>query len=84
MLDPSHPGESILLGCLGDKLDVAGPVELLGVSQNALDEVLAGRAPVTPDLVRRMEGARWSSATFWLHRQAAYDESKARSAATVA
>jgi len=83
MLNPSHPGESILHGCLGDELDAAAAAELLGVSQNILDEVLAGRAPVTPDLARRMEKAGWSSASFWLRRQAAYDEAKARAPTTV-
>ena len=33
MLDPSHPGESILLGCLGDERDAAGAAELLDISQ---------------------------------------------------
>ena len=83
MLNPSHPGESILFGCLGDQLDPAA-AELLGVSQTALEEVLTGHAPVTPDLARRLEKAGWSSASFWLRRQAAYDESRGRSAATVA
>ena len=84
MLNPSHPGESILFGCLGDELDPAAAAELLGVSQTALEAVLAGRAPVTPDLARRLEKAGWSNASFWLRRQAAYDESRDRSAATVA
>ena len=36
------------------------------------------------DLARRLEGAGWYSASFWLRRQAAYDESKTRTVATVA
>lgn len=66
MLAPSHPGESILLGCLGEDLDAAGAAALLEIRQAVLDEVLAGRAPVTPDLARRMEDAGWSGASFWL------------------
>ncbi|MDE0125537.1 MAG: HigA family addiction module antitoxin [Bryobacterales bacterium] len=80
MLDPSHPGESILLGCLGEGLDAAGAAALLGIPQAVLDEVLAGRAPVTPNLARRMEDVGWSSASFWLRRQAAYDAARARAA----
>ena len=80
MLDPSHPGESILLGCLGKGPDAAGAAALLGIPQPVLDEVLAGRAPVTPDLARRMEDVGWSSASFWLRRQAAYDAAGARAA----
>ena len=65
MLDPSHPGESILLGCLGEGLDALGAAALLDTPQAVHDEVLAGRAPATPDLTRRMEDAGWSSASFW-------------------
>ena len=84
MLIPAHPGESILHGCLGNELNAAAAAALLGVSLDALNDVLAGRAPVTPDLARRMEAAGWSNASFWLRRQAAYDEARVRSAATVA
>lgn len=84
MRDLSHPGESILLACLGGGMSAAEAAELLGVSETALCEVLAGRAPVTPDLARRMEGAGWSTESFWLRRQAAYDESRVRPAATAA
>ena len=80
MLDPSHPGESILLGCLGKGLDAADAAALLGIPQPVLDEVLAGRAAVTPDLARRMEDVGWSSASFWLRRQAAYFAAGARAA----
>lgn len=84
MLNPSHPGESILHGCLGDEMDAPTAAAVLGISRSALDEVLAGRAPVTPDLARRLEKAGWSTALFWLRRQTAYDEAKTRSEATVA
>lgn len=80
MLDPSHPGESTLLGCLGKGPDAAGAAALLGIPQPVLDEVLADRAPVTPDLARRMEDVGWSGASFWLRRQAAYDAAGARAA----
>ena len=80
MLGPSHPGESILLGCLGEGLDAVGAAALLDIPQAVLDEVLAGRAPVTPDLTRHMEDAGWSSASFWLRRQAACDAAGARAA----
>ena len=81
MLDPSHPGESILLGCLGKGLDAGGAAALLGIPRAVLDEVLAGRASVTPELARRMAVAAWSSATFRLRRQAAWDAAGARAAA---
>ncbi len=76
MLNPPHPGESILLGCLGDEHTPATAASLLGIPRTALEDVLMGRAPVTPDLARRLEKAGWSNASFWLRRQAAYDESR--------
>jgi len=84
MLNPSHTGERSLHRCLGDEMDTSTAAELLGVPRAVLDEVLAGRAPITPDLAQRLEKAGWSSTSFWLRRQAAYDKSKARSQATVA
>ena len=41
-----------------------------------MDEVWGGYRTV--DLARRMEDAGWSRASFWLRRQAAYDQSRAR------
>ena len=84
MANPSHPGASILYGCLGvvgedeDVLEVAEAASKLGVPPETLQRVLDGHAPVTPDLARRLEAVGWSTAEFWLGRQASYDAAQAR------
>ena len=71
--NPLHPGEAIRLGCLGDDLSVDRAARLLGVTPAELARVLRCRAPVTPDLARRLAAQGWSNAPFWLRLQAAYD-----------
>ena len=84
MANPAHPGASILYGCLGvvgedeDALEVAEAASKLGVPRKTLQRVLDGHAPVTPDLARRLESVGWSTAEFWLGRQASYDTAQAR------
>ncbi len=78
MFNPPHPGESIRFGCMGGELDAEEAAALLGIQPAALEEMLAGRAPVTPNLARRMEAAGWSNAAFWLRMQAAYDAARER------
>ena len=84
MVNPAHPGNSILFGCLGivgedeDALEVPEAAAKLGMPREALQRVLDGNAPVTPDLARRLEAAGWSTAEFWLSRQASYDAAQAR------
>lgn len=84
VVNPAHPGNSILFGCLGivgedeDALGVPEAAAKLGMPREALQRVLDGNAPVTPDLARRLEAAGWSTAEFWLSRQASYDAAQAR------
>lgn len=83
MIHPVHPGENILFGCLGvvgedeGALEVAEAAAKLGVPCDALQRVVDGQAPVTPALARRMEAVGWSTAEFWLRRQASYDAAQA-------
>lgn len=90
MANPAHPGASILFGCLGvvgedeDALEVAEAASMLGVSRETLQRVLDGHAPVTPGLARRLEAVGWSTAEFWLLRQASYDAAQASRKRSVA
>lgn len=83
MIHPVHPGENVLFGCLGvvgedeGALEVAEAAEKLGVPCDALQRVVDGQAPVTLDLARRMEAIGWSTAEFWMRRQASYDAAQA-------
>ena len=90
MANPAHLGASILFGCLGvvgedeDALEVAEAASKLGAPRETLQRVLDGHAPVTPDLARRLEAVGWSTAEFWLRRQASYDAAQARRKRSVA
>ena len=76
MYNPPHPGEVIREVCLVDGLTPETAAQRLGVSCNAFERVLDGRAPVSPGLARRMEAGGWSTAAFWLRMQAGYDRAQ--------
>ena len=79
MKNPPHPGLSIRDNCLLPLgLTVTEAATVLGVARHTLSRVLNGRASVSPEMAIRLEKAGWSSADFWLRRQAAYDLSLAR------
>ena len=84
MANPAQPGTNIRFGCLGvvgedeDEIEVAEATSNLGVLRETLQRVLDGHAPVTPDLAGRLEAVGWSTAEFWLGRQASYDAAQAR------
>jgi addiction module HigA family antidote len=79
MKNPPHPGRSIKESCL-DPLDlnVTEAARVLGVARHTLSRVLNGHAGISPDMATRLEKAGWSSAEFWLRRQASYDLAEAR------
>ena len=79
MKNPSHPGLSIRGNCLEPLgLSVTEASKVLGVARHTLSRVLNGHAAISPDMAIRLEKAGWSSADFWLRRQAAYDLAQAR------
>ena len=72
---------TVFLGVVGEDegaLEVAEAASKLGVSCETLQRVLDGHAPVTPDLARRRETVGWSTAEFWLRRQASHEAALAR------
>ncbi len=79
MKNPPHPGRSIRENCLEPLgLSVTEAAEVLGVARHTLSRVLNGHATISPDMAIRFEKAGWSSADFWLRRQASYDLAQAR------
>ena len=79
MMNPTHPGPSIRANCLVPLgLSVTEGARVLGVSRHVLSRVLNGRAAISPEMAIRLEKAGWSSADFWLRRQASYDLAQAR------
>ena len=75
---PTHPGVSIREGCLEGRLTVTEAARVLGVARHTLSRVLNGRSGISPEMAIRLEKVGWSTAEFWVRRQAAYDLALAR------
>lgn len=79
MADPPHPGESVRHDCLEPLgLSVTRAAEVLGVSRKALDNLVNGRAGVSPEMAVRLAAAFGGSARVWIDMQAAYDYARIR------
>ena len=79
MHDPPHPGGVIRRQCLEPLgLSVTAAAEGLGVTRQALSDLLNGKAGVSVDMAIRLSKAFGSSAETWLGLQTAYDLAQAR------
>ena len=74
MKDPPHPGEIVRYECrepLG--LTVTRAAGGLGVSRQALSDLINGRAGISVEMAFRLSQAFGSSPETWLGLQTAYD-----------
>jgi addiction module HigA family antidote len=79
MKNPPHPGQSILHDCLEPLgLSVTGGARVLGVSRQALNNVINGHAGISPEMAIRLTKAFGSDEETWLRMQLAYDLVQAR------
>lgn len=79
MKNPPHPGRSIRNACLEPLgLSVAEGAKILGVSRQALSNVVNGKAAISPEMAIRLTKAFGSTAETWLRMQLAYDLAEAR------
>jgi antitoxin HigA-1 len=79
MHDPPHPGGIVRRQCLEPLgLTVTEAAKGLGVTRQALSDLLNGRAGVSVDMAIRLSKAFGSSAETWLGLQTAYDLAQAR------
>jgi len=73
-IPPSHPGATlreIVLPALGKpKVEIA---RLLGVSRQALHDILSERQPITPGMALRIGKLCGNGPDLWLSLQRAYD-----------
>lgn len=80
---PTHPGEHILHDCLEPLgLSVTAGARALGISRWKLNEIVKGRARVTPEIAVRLEKAFGSTAQSWYLLQAYHDLANAEKAAS--
>ncbi|MFN0180194.1 MAG: HigA family addiction module antitoxin [Gemmatimonadales bacterium] len=74
MKSPVHPGSVIRRACLEPLgLTVTDAARGLGVTRQALNNVVNGKAGVSPEMAVRLAKAFGSRAETWLRLQLAYD-----------
>jgi antitoxin HigA-1 len=79
MKTPPHPGLSVRFDCLGPLgLSVTAAAKALGVTRQALNNLVNERAGISPEMAIRLDKAFGGTAEAWLALQAAYDLAQAR------
>lgn len=72
--NPVHPGEIVKAECLDElKLTVTEGAKVLGVTRQALSNLINGHAVVSPEMAIRLEKAFGSTAETWLRMQMNFD-----------
>jgi addiction module HigA family antidote len=78
MKNPPHPGRIIRQECIEPLgLTVTPGAKALGVSRNALSELLNERRGISPEMAIRLDKAFGGGADTWYRMQAAYDMAQA-------
>jgi addiction module HigA family antidote len=79
MKNPPHPGRSIRSACLEPLgLSISQAAKILGVTRQALNNVIAGKSAISPEMAIRLTKAFGSTEETWLRMQLAYDLAAAR------
>jgi addiction module HigA family antidote len=79
MKNPPHPGLSVRLDCLEPlKMSVTEGAKVLGVTRQALNNLVNGKAGISPEMALRLTMAFGSSPETWLAMQMTYDLAQAR------
>jgi addiction module HigA family antidote len=79
MKEPPHPGQSVRFNCLEALgLSVTEGAEVLGVSRQALNNLVNGKAGISPEMAIRLDKAFGGSAEAWLSLQTAYNLAQAK------
>lgn len=79
MKNPVHPGSVVRHDCLEPLgLSVTEGAKVLGVSRQALNNVVNGKSGISPEMAIRLSKAFGSTPETWLRMQMAYDLAEAR------
>ena len=82
MKNPCHPGEIVRHECLEPLgLSVTAGARVLGVTRQALSNLINGNSGVSPEMAVRLEKAFGSTAETWLRMQVAFDLAQVRQTA---
>jgi len=79
MKSPVHPGRIVRHDCLEPLgLSVTRGAKVLGVSRQALNNIVNGKSGISPEMAIRLTKAFGSTPETWLRMQVAYDLAAAR------
>jgi len=79
MKNPPHPGVSVRINCLEPlDLSVTAGAKVLGVTRQALNNLVNGKSGISPEMAIRLSKAFGSRAEVWLGMQLDYDLAQAR------
>ena len=79
MKNPAHPGRIVRSACLEPLgLSITQGAKILGVTRQALNNVIAGKSGISPEMAIRLTKAFGSTEETWLRMQLAYDLAAAR------
>jgi len=77
--DSIHPGFLVRQQCLTpNNLGVVDAARILGVSRQALSNVVTGRASISPEMAVRLAKAFGGTDEHWMQLQLAYDLAEVR------
>ena len=78
MKNPPHPGLSVRHDCLEPLgLSVAEGAKVLGVTRQAMNNLVSGKAVISAEMAIRLEKTFGGGAETWLQMQSAYDLAQA-------
>ena len=78
MKNPPHPGLSVRHDCIEPlDLTITEAARVLGVTRQALNNLVNGKAGISPEMAIRLDKAFGGGADTWLRLQAAYDLAQA-------
>jgi antitoxin HigA-1 len=79
MKNPPHPGSLVRFECLEAlNLTVTKGAEILGVTRQALNNIVNCKSGITPDMALRLSKAFGGTPEVWVRMQASYDLAQAR------
>ena len=79
MKEPPHPGLSVRHDCLEPLgLSVTEGAKVLGVTRQALNNLVNAKAGISPEMAIRLDKAFGGTAEGWLALQTAFDLAQAR------
>ena len=79
MKEPPHPGLSVRHDCLEPLgLSITGGAKILGVTRQALNNLVNGKSGISPEMAIRLDKAFGGGAEGWLALQTAFDLAQAR------